>query len=262
MRMPLGAGVRPGEARHTDTRRIERSARALASSHARPPRRRSARVARSDETPALVLRAAAVAVADVEAGGAPWCDGPSRGECLGRARELVEAGKRLAPTSCVAHTLSARLQIAEGNAQGALDDLAPPPSDVVVERGQCLRELGVLAGRVGDNTREDAAIARITTAGCAGDSDCARDFAWIGGVEERRGNTGKALAQYKRAYEHAPDDDALLEAVARLAAAAGLQCRGGGELRTAGSASTPRREKWRTAAQKERDEAVRRAVQL
>ncbi|HEY5260708.1 MAG TPA: O-antigen ligase family protein [Solirubrobacteraceae bacterium] len=207
-----------------------------------------------------VLRAAAAAVADVEARGAPWCDGPSRRECLGRARELVERGDRLAPTSCVTHTLGARLQIAEGDVQGALEDLSAA-TDVVVERGQCLRELVVLAGRVGDNIREDAAIARITTAGCADDSGCARDFAWIGGVEERRGNTGKALAQYKRAYEHAPDDDALLEEVARLAAAAGLHAEAAEDYDRLAQRH-PAQEKWRNAAQKERDEAMRRAVQL
>jgi tetratricopeptide (TPR) repeat protein len=45
---------------------------------------------------------------------------------------------------------------------------------------------------------------------------------WVAETEQSYGNLGKALALYKRAYDQAPDDDSLLERVARTASALGL----------------------------------------
>jgi Flp pilus assembly protein TadD len=47
------------------------------------------------------------------------------------------------------------------------------------------------------------------------------NLVWVAQAQEARGSPRGALAAYKRAYERAPDDDAILENVARLAGAAG-----------------------------------------
>jgi tetratricopeptide (TPR) repeat protein len=45
---------------------------------------------------------------------------------------------------------------------------------------------------------------------------------WVAAMEEGRGNLRSALGTYKRAYERAPEDEGMLENMARLAAQAGL----------------------------------------
>ncbi len=211
----------------------------------------------SDTRPAL--RAAGLAVDDVE-GAASWCDGPGRTDCIDRALGLVGRVQRLLPTSCSAQTFAARLQIAEGNVTAGLKDLSDA-ADLVVDRVPCLQELVVLAGRAGDHARESDGIARIASAGCSGDAECASNLAWIASIEQGRGNARRALALYKQAYERAPEDDKLLEAVAGLAAATGLHAEAADDYQRLADRQ-PTQKKWKDAAEAQRAEAMRSAVRL
>lgn len=206
-----------------------------------------------------VLRGAIDAVKDVETG-ASWCDGPARQSCVDRALDLVGRAQRLAPGYCAAYSLTARIQIANGNAAGGLKDLSDA-ADAVVDRVECLRGLVILAASVGDDAHETDGIGRIASAGCRADAECARNLAWIGSIERGRGNAQRALALYKRAYERLPEDDTLLEVVAGLAADSGLHAEAADDYDRL-ARRQPTQPKWKDAATRERAAAVRSAVSL
>ena len=94
--------------------------------------------------------------------------------------------------------------------------------DRVGDRVTCLQALAALAHSARDDVRFDAALGEIARAGCTDAKQCVGNLVWVAQAQEARGNPRRALATYKRAYERAPDDDALLETMARLAETAGL----------------------------------------
>jgi tetratricopeptide (TPR) repeat protein len=97
---------------------------------------------------------------------------------------------------------------------------------------------------------------KVASAGCSTDAECARNFTWVAQEEESRGNPVKALAFYKRAYSQTPDDDDLLEDIARLTSAAGLHAEAADAYERL-VRKHPADDRWRQAATIERDSAIR-----
>ncbi|HLK37223.1 MAG TPA: O-antigen ligase family protein [Polyangiaceae bacterium] len=216
---------------------------------------------RAPENPAPALRAARGAVEDVEAGdAAPWCSGAARSACLRDALDKTARAQRAAPPACEAHALRARARIAAGEPTAALRDLQVA-ADSVSDRVACLEALEGIARAAGDAPRANAALDQVVRAGCSDDRDCVRELAWVAARQEATGNPHSAYALYRRAYERAPDDDALLENIARLAAQAGLHAEAAEDYkRLAGH--HPGDPRWPAAALHEREAAVREALKL
>jgi tetratricopeptide (TPR) repeat protein len=134
-------------------------------------------------------------------------------------------------------------------------------ADKVTDRVACLRTLVDLARASGDNHRFDAALLEIARAGCTDDKECVSNLVWVAQTREAGGNPAQALTMYKRAYERAPDNDSLLENIARLAGAAGLNAealRNYQELER----RHPEDGRWTKAAQEQREAMLRGAIHL
>ncbi len=218
-----------------------------------------ARRAPTDAGPAL--RRAAAAVDNLEAGeSAPWCDPATHEPCLKDALDAARLAMQLAPTTCEAYALRARAQAASGNAVVAVRELSEA-SDRVTDRVVCLQALAVLAHRAHDETHASEAMARIANAGCAQDAECAGNLAWVAALEEQRGNPQRARVLYKQAYERAPEEDGLLESIARLAASGGLHAEAADDYAQLGRRH-PDDARWSKAVNVERDAALRAAMQL
>jgi tetratricopeptide (TPR) repeat protein len=127
----------------------------------------------------------------------------------------------LEPSMCKPYALEARGLAARGETGAAIDRLERN-LDKVTDRVSCLRGLVALAVASHDERRLDAALSEIARAGCADAKQCVGNLVWVAQAQESRGSPRAALAVYKRAAERAPDDDAILENVARLAGATGL----------------------------------------
>ncbi len=207
------------------------------------------------------LRAARSAVEDLDAGeGAPWCWGPARSGCVKVALASAARAEQLAPSTCEPYVLHARAQIADANVAGGLSELADA-ADTVGERVPCLEALVTLADKAHDESRASAAMAKIAANGCTDDSECAANLAWIAGVEERKGNSQRALVLYKRAYDRSPDNDGFLEAAARLAASAGLHTEAHDDYERL-ARRHPEQPNWRSAAEQQQVAALKTAADL
>jgi tetratricopeptide (TPR) repeat protein len=99
---------------------------------------------------------------------------------------------------------------------------------------------------------------KIAANGCADDGECARNLAWIANVEERRGNSRRALIYYKRAFDRSPDDE-FLQAAARLAASSGLHTEAEQDYERL-ARRHPEQANWRSAAEQQRDAALKAAA--
>ncbi len=216
--------------------------------------------ARAPTDPGPALRLAEDAVDDLQGEGAPWCQDVDRPACLKRALATARRAELLAPSLCAGYALHARAEVANGDVAGGLKELSEA-SDTVSERVECLQSLVSLANRMHDDQRTSDALARIAKAGCSDDADCARNLAWIAAVEEQRGNALHARVLYKQAYERAPDQDALLEALARLAAAGGLHAEAADDYDRL-TQRHPEDARWRKAAESEHDAAMKAAMRL
>jgi tetratricopeptide (TPR) repeat protein len=150
--------------------------------------------------------------------------------------------------------------VAIGDAATGLDELEKA-IDVVSDRVACLQKLESIAHSAGDEQRAQQALDRVANAGCSEDAECARNLAWMAQREQARGNVQKALALYRRANQRAPQDDALLEAIAGLAAAAGLHGEAAEDYEQL-ARRHPQDSRWKQAAQSEKDAAVRAVVGL
>jgi tetratricopeptide (TPR) repeat protein len=169
-----------------------------------------------------VRRAAEYAAADLNASEAvPWCEGAARPACIARALSFARRVEKLDPATCAGFRLEAQALAAQGDAAQAMERLEHV-ADKVSDRVGCLQALVGLALGAHDDRRFDAALAEIARAGCADQKECTSNLIWVAQRYEASGNTRRALAVYKRAHERTPDDDSLLENVARLAGAAGL----------------------------------------
>jgi tetratricopeptide (TPR) repeat protein len=215
---------------------------------------------RDPSAPGPARRAAAALVSDVETEGAPWCEGAARADCIRRALDASNRAIALAPNTCAGYGFRARAQLAAGNHVLAVRELMEA-SDRVTDRIECLRELAVLATRAHDDAHASEALARIANAGCSHDAECADNLAWAASLEEQRGNPQHARLLYKQAYERAPDQDSLLEAVARLAATGGLHAEAADDYEQL-MHRHPNEARFRTAADAERQAALRSVLRL
>jgi tetratricopeptide (TPR) repeat protein len=131
----------------------------------------------------------------------------------------------------------------------------------VTDRVSCLEALEGIARSAGDRERAQAALDQIVRAGCGDDEECARELSWVARRQEATGNSLAALAAYKRAYEHAPEDDALLESIARLAAQAGMHTEAAQDYDRL-AVRKPNDARWRKAASEQHQAAVKDALKL
>jgi hypothetical protein len=216
---------------------------------------------RAPRNPGPPLRAAQGALDDLEAGAsAPWCDGATRTACQRSALEKAEQAAQLAPGRCEPHALHARAQLVGGDVAKALGELSHA-AEAVVERVPCLKELVRLADEAHDEKYTTEAMDKITKAGCSEDAECAGNLVWVAIVEEGRGNHRRALALYKRAYARAPEQDALLESMARLAATVGLHAEAAEDYERL-ARKRPGEAAWAKAADEQRAAALSARVSL
>jgi hypothetical protein len=151
----------------------------------------------------------------------PWCQGDHRVLCVTAAlRASADAWER-APLACEPRVLHARARAAGGDVAGAVAELQAS-SEHVSDRAACLRELVGLAAEVGTPTQVTDALDRVSSAGCGPDDDCTKQLVWVAQTEEARGFPRRALANYRRALDWSPSDEAVLAAIGRLAAQLGL----------------------------------------
>lgn len=125
----------------------------------------------------------------------------------------------------------------------------------------CLEQLEQISLRVDDQPRALEALDRIVAAGCGGDVECAKNLTWVAGEELAQGNSRKALSLYKRAFERTPEDDRIVEALAKLTAQLGLHAESATNYNRL-ALRHPTQDKWRKAAEAEHAEAVRDALKL
>ncbi len=213
---------------------------------------------RTPTDPGPSLDAARAAVEDLESTDeVPWCSGAARVGCVKFALDSAARAQQFAPSQCDPYVLHARVRIADGNVAKGLSELATA-AETVSDRVPCLEALVDLADRSHDDRRASAAMAKIASSGCSDDGECSQNLAWIAGVEERKGNSQRALVFYKRAYDRSPDNDELLQASARLAASIGLHSEAEGDYERL-ARRHPEQSEWRTAAAQQRVEALRAA---
>lgn len=220
-------------------------------------------VRRAADDPGPMVRSARAAVDDLGAGpSAPWCDGPTRrGECERTALRQADRVEYLQPSACEPHLLRARARVQAGNGDQGLSELVAAMA-LIAERKPCLQALFEMAQDAGNERIAAHALENLTNIGCADDVDCAATLAWVAQAEEHRGNTGRALALYTRAYERAPDGptaDGPLQNMARLAAATGLHVVSAEDYDRL-ARRHPTDDQWRKAASEQRDQSIGKAA--
>lgn len=173
---------------------------------------------RAPGQPGPLIRAAEGRVADLTE---PWCRGTAQALCVAASLKASAEAWEAAPQICEPRELHARAKLAGGDSSGGLDELQAS-AEQVSDRSECLRALVVLATEAGDKERADQALDNIASSGCADDAECARQLVWVGAQQESHGSPRKALANYRRALDWTPGDDALVERSARLASKLGL----------------------------------------
>ncbi len=217
---------------------------------------------RSPRASSPMMQAAAEAVADLATSGpeTSWCHGQARSACVERALSLARQFEGAEPLACQGYTLEARAMAAAGETEGALarlEDAAEKDND----RVDCLRVFVELAGSAHDDSRLEKGLREIARAGCTDAKQCVGNLVWVAQVSEERGNAPRGLAMYKRAHDTAPEDDMLLENVARLAAVTGLNAEALRDYQEL-ARRHPGDERWQKAAAEQREAMVRGVVKL
>jgi tetratricopeptide (TPR) repeat protein len=207
-----------------------------------------------------LLHSASDSVADLTGEGAPWCRGAARAACVDRALSLTRKIEKVDPAQCDGYALEAQALDAAGETAQAMD-LLEHTADSVTDRVACLRALVGLAVRSDDPRRLDEALDAIVRAGCTDETQCVGNLVWVAQTHEGRGNLGRAMALYKRAYEKSPEEDALLEAIARLAGKTGLNAEALEHYQEL-ARRHPGEARWQTAAQEQRDALLRGVLKL
>ena len=217
-------------------------------------------VARASTAPGPALRSTRDAVDDLEAvGGAPWCEGTGRVRCVSTALSEALRVEQMAPDKCDGYALHARARVASGDAAGGVAELEKAAGEVA-DRLPCLRQLVALAHAAKSESGVEAALHSLVTAGCASETECAQNLLWVGREYEAAGSPHKALAQYKRALEHVPDD-ALLAHMADLAASGGLHAEAAADYEQL-ARKHPGETRWKSLAVAQHDAAMREAEKL
>lgn len=148
-----------------------------------------------------------------------WCR--PRDACVGDA---VAAAKELIARQgdrCESHLLLSHVRVQSGNATLAFEEL-DAAVDRVTDRFECLRQLVTLALETNQSRRADIALERLVRAGCGEAAECAQLYSWAASTQEERGNSGQAMALYRRAIQVSPERADLVEHVAELAVKLGL----------------------------------------
>jgi tetratricopeptide (TPR) repeat protein len=216
---------------------------------------------RAPKEPGPALRAARDAVEDAEhSAETVWCAGPARAGCIAKALEKSAVAQRLEPERCEGYALKARARAASGEVLAALNDVEKAVESVN-DRVTCLQQLATIATAVGAKERAWETLDRLASAGCSSHEECAQNLAWVASHEEALGNQRKALLLYKRAYESTPDDDALLENMARLASTIGLHNEAAEAFERLAQ-KHPEDLRWRRSGQEQRAAAMRTAIGL
>jgi tetratricopeptide (TPR) repeat protein len=133
--------------------------------------------------------------------------------------------------------------------------------DKLNDRVGCLQVLAGIARAARDEPRLNAALNEIVHAGCADEKACLGNLVWVAQAHEASGSLRQALATYRRAYERAPEDDTLLENMARLAGATGMNAEALRDYQELGRRH-PDDGKWRKAAEEQHDALARGMVKL
>jgi tetratricopeptide (TPR) repeat protein len=211
---------------------------------------------RRPSMPGPALRVAEDAVSDIETDTeASWCADSKRVTCVFDALRKTERAEEIDPEACAPHVLQARARAASGDGVGGLSELESA-ADSVKDRVECLQQLEALAWRLGDSERVQAALTKVVAAGCTDDNQCARNLTWVAQQEDALGHRSRALIMYKRAYEHLPDDDSLLERVASRAAEAGLHVEAAEDYEKL-ALKRPSESRWKAAEDSERKAAMK-----
>lgn len=203
----------------------------------------------------LILRRAEAAVLDVE-DDEPWCR-EALVACLDAADVASASAIRAAPEDCEPYVLRARAQIARGNRVAAFAELRDAAWDVK-DRAACMIRAVDLAAATSDEAEETAALERLEAAGCADDTECFSTFSWAAERELRMGRPARALAMYKKAYEHAPQNPELLLAMARLTSKLELHAESARYFEVLAHLQ-PENQTWRANAASEHDAAIQNA---
>jgi tetratricopeptide (TPR) repeat protein len=208
---------------------------------------------RSSDAEGPANRAAEEAIADLEAGdAAPWCEGAGRrplcvDRALARSRELQKTG----PHGCRGYILEARARFAADDRASAIAALERA-ADEATDRKGCLRSIVDVATSVNDGARVESSLHQILQSGCGSDQECLDDYLYVAAVEEKTGNMASALIAYKHAYEHAPENDQVLERLADVASRSGVHGEAAEQYRKLAERH-PEDKRWRAAAAQEHD---------
>ena len=218
--------------------------------------------ARAPARPGPTVRAAEDAVTDIDldAGPAPWCESRHWPACIDDALAKAQRAEEREPDLCEPRLLHARARAAGGEREAGLLGLELA-ADTVKDRLRCLQELATLARALGNVARDQAALDKVAAAGCSDDTECAGTLTWVAQQEDARGNSGKAMATYKRAYERAPQNDGLLGTIADHAARAGLHAEAAQDYGRLAKMH-PGDPRWQTAEERERGAAMKAAAGL
>jgi tetratricopeptide (TPR) repeat protein len=164
------------------------------------------------------LRRRAEAAATDATAGAAWCAGK---ECILDAFAPAEALVAREPAACEPRLIVARLRAANGEVVRALDDLEHA-LDGVSERATCQRAFISLALQNVQPARADAALDKLSRAGCGSASECSDLYGWAASMEESRGHYARAVQLYQRVLDVSPDREDLLEHIGGLGTHSGV----------------------------------------
>jgi tetratricopeptide (TPR) repeat protein len=189
---------------------------------------------------------------------APWCTEAARRACIDSGLEGAARVIRGYPQDCLGYALRAQVLTAAGEARAGITELAHS-ADQVSDRTACLRQVVSLSRTAGETQVAAGALDSLANAGCSDDAECARNLIWVARNEEEMGNARKSLVLYRRALERTPQDDTVLESVARLAAETGLHGEAAEDYERLAQ-QHPDQARWVRAAGDERAAAMRDAV--
>ncbi len=159
------------------------------------------------------------ALADLEAGdAAPWC---ADGSCPKIALEAADRAEARDPTSSTAFVVRARVMAMQGDPAGGLDHLRQA-CETSGDRPSCLNGLALLATDLHRDTEATRAIDDLSHAACKDDDACVSLLMLAASLEDRRGNTSRALVFLRHAAQITPERTDVLEPVASHAARLGL----------------------------------------
>jgi tetratricopeptide (TPR) repeat protein len=175
-----------------------------------------------------------------------------------RALTLARKLEGVDPVACYGYGLEARTLALSGETAQALNRLERVV-DRVNDRVGCLQLLARLAREAEDEPRFEMALNEIARAGCADEKECVSNLVWVAQAHESKGSSHRALATYKRAFDRAPGDDALLESIARLAGRAGLNAEALKDYQEL-ARRHPADARWSKAAEEQREAMLRGVV--